>query len=50
MLEQKKELGSFHHAIFYVQEYVEKRTATSSAYVVGDHVLAASYRTAKHWR
>ena len=24
VLEQKKELGSFHHAIFYVQEYVEK--------------------------
>ena len=49
LLEQKKELGSFHHAIFYVQEYVEKPDRDIRAYVVGDRVLAASYRTAKHW-
>jgi len=49
ILEQKKELGSFHHAIFYVQEYVEKPDRDIRAYVVGDQVLAASYRTAKHW-
>jgi len=49
ILEQKKDLGSFHHAIFYVQEYVEKPDRDIRAYVVGDEVLAASYRTAKHW-
>jgi [lysine-biosynthesis-protein LysW]---L-2-aminoadipate ligase len=49
VLEQKKELGSFHHSIFYVQEYVEKPDRDIRAYVVGDRVLAASYRTAKHW-
>jgi [lysine-biosynthesis-protein LysW]---L-2-aminoadipate ligase len=49
VLEQKKELGSFHHAIFYVQKYVEKPDRDIRAYVVGDEVLAASYRTAKHW-
>jgi [lysine-biosynthesis-protein LysW]---L-2-aminoadipate ligase len=49
VLDQKKELGSFHHAIFYVQEYVEKPDRDIRAYVVGDRVLAASYRTAKHW-
>jgi [lysine-biosynthesis-protein LysW]--L-2-aminoadipate ligase len=49
ILEQKKDLGSFHHAIFYVQEYVEKPDRDIRAYVVGDRVLAASYRTAKHW-
>jgi [lysine-biosynthesis-protein LysW]--L-2-aminoadipate ligase len=49
ILEQKKELGSFHHSIFYVQEYVEKPDRDIRAYVVGDRVLAASYRTAKHW-
>ncbi len=49
VLEQKKELGSFHHAIFYVQEYVEKPDRDIRAYVVGNRVLAASYRTAKHW-
>ena len=49
ILEQKKELGSFHHAIFYVQEYVEKPDRDIRAYVVGDEVLAASYRTSEHW-
>lgn len=49
VLEQKKELGSFHHAIFYVQEYVAKPDRDIRAYVVGDQVLAASYRMAKHW-
>ncbi len=49
ILEQKKDLGSFHHAIFYVQQYVEKPDRDIRAYVVGDRVLAASYRTAKHW-
>ena len=49
VLEQKKELGSFHHSIFYVQEYVPKPDRDIRAYVVGDRVLAASYRTAKHW-
>jgi [lysine-biosynthesis-protein LysW]--L-2-aminoadipate ligase len=49
ILEQKKELGSFHHAIFYVQEHVEKPDRDIRAYVVGDRVLAASYRTAQHW-
>jgi [lysine-biosynthesis-protein LysW]--L-2-aminoadipate ligase len=49
ILEQKKDLGSFHHAIFYVQEYIEKPDRDIRAYVVGDRVLAASYRSAKHW-
>lgn len=49
ILEQKKSLGSFHHAVFYVQEYIEKPDRDIRAYVVGDQVLAASYRSAKHW-
>jgi [lysine-biosynthesis-protein LysW]--L-2-aminoadipate ligase len=49
ILEQKKNLGSFHHAVFYIQEYIEKPDRDIRAYVVGDRVLAASYRTAKHW-
>jgi [lysine-biosynthesis-protein LysW]--L-2-aminoadipate ligase len=49
ILEQKKSLGSFHHAVFYIQEYIEKPDRDIRAYVVGDRVLAASYRTAKHW-
>lgn len=49
MLEQKKELGSIHHAIFYVQEYIEKPGRDIRAFVVGDRVIAASYRTSEHW-
>jgi [lysine-biosynthesis-protein LysW]--L-2-aminoadipate ligase len=49
ILEQKRDLGSFHHGIFYVQEYIEKPGRDIRAYVVGDHVLAASYRSAEHW-
>jgi [lysine-biosynthesis-protein LysW]---L-2-aminoadipate ligase len=49
IMEQKLELGSFHHGIFYVQEFLEKPGRDIRAFVVGDRVLAASYRTADHW-
>ena len=49
VLSQKQELGSFHHTIFYVQEFVPKPERDIRAFVVGDRVLAASYRTSKHW-
>jgi len=49
VLMQKQELGSFHHAICYVQQFVPKPDRDIRAYVVGDRVLAASYRTAEHW-
>lgn len=49
VLDQKLALGSFHHAVCYVQEFVPKPDRDIRAYVVGDRVLAASYRTAEHW-
>jgi [lysine-biosynthesis-protein LysW]--L-2-aminoadipate ligase len=49
VMAQKEELGSFHHAIFYVQEFIDKPGRDIRAYVVGDRVLAASYRTSEHW-
>jgi [lysine-biosynthesis-protein LysW]--L-2-aminoadipate ligase len=49
ILAQKTELGSFHHNIFYVQEFIEKPGRDIRVYVVGDRVLAASYRTSEHW-
>jgi [lysine-biosynthesis-protein LysW]--L-2-aminoadipate ligase len=49
ILEQKKELGSIHHAIFYVQEYIDKPGRDIRAFVVGERVIAASYRTSEHW-
>lgn len=49
ILEQKKELGSIHHSIFYVQEYVAKPGRDIRAFVIGERVIAASYRTSEHW-
>ncbi|HET7095035.1 MAG TPA: RimK family alpha-L-glutamate ligase, partial [Thermomicrobiales bacterium] len=49
ILEQKQELGSIQHQIYYIQEYIQKPGRDIRAYVVGDEPLAASYRTANHW-
>ncbi len=49
ILEQKLELGSFHHAIYYIQEYLEKPGRDIRVFVVGERVLAASYRSSDHW-
>lgn len=49
ILEHKETLGSYHHAIFYIQEYVEKRGRDIRAFVVGDETVCAIYRTSPHW-
>jgi [lysine-biosynthesis-protein LysW]--L-2-aminoadipate ligase len=49
VLEHKAVLGSFHHSIFYIQEYIEKPGRDIRAFIVGDRVVAASYRNAEHW-
>jgi [lysine-biosynthesis-protein LysW]---L-2-aminoadipate ligase len=49
ILEQKTELGSYEHSIFYVQQYIDKPGRDIRVYVVGEHVLAASYRNSAHW-
>ncbi|MGD9711603.1 MAG: lysine biosynthesis protein LysX [Thermomicrobiales bacterium] len=49
ILEQKIEVGSFHHGIFYVQEFLEKPGRDIRVFVVGDRVIAASYRASDHW-
>ncbi|MEA2522960.1 MAG: [lysine-biosynthesis-protein LysW]---L-2-aminoadipate ligase [Thermomicrobiales bacterium] len=49
ILDQKTELGSYEHSIFYVQQFVEKPGRDIRVYVVGERVLAASYRTSEHW-
>ena len=49
ILDQKKDLGSMHHSIFYVQEYIEKPGRDIRAFVIGERVIAASYRTSEHW-
>ncbi len=49
VLEHKEILGSYHHSIFYIQEYVRKPGRDIRAFVVGDRVIAASYRKSDHW-
>ena len=49
LLEHKRALGSYHHAVFYIQEYVEKPGRDLRIFIVGDRVIAASYRAAEHW-
>jgi len=49
LLEHKEVLGSYHHSIFYLQEYVEKRGRDIRSFVVGDECIAAIYRTSDHW-
>jgi [lysine-biosynthesis-protein LysW]--L-2-aminoadipate ligase len=49
ILEHKEILGSYHHSIFYIQEYVPKRGGDIRAFVVGDRLIGASYRSSPHW-
>jgi [lysine-biosynthesis-protein LysW]--L-2-aminoadipate ligase len=49
ILEHKASLGSYHHSIFYIQEYIQKPGRDIRAFIVGDRVVAASYRNAAHW-
>ena len=49
ILEQKQQLGSHHHGVFYLQEYIHKPGRDIRVLVIGDEVIAASYRSAGHW-
>ena len=49
ILEHKAILGSYHHSIFFVQRYVEKRGRDIRSFVVGDECAAAIFRTSDHW-
>ena len=49
ILEHKAVLGSYHHSIFYIQKYVEKKGKDIRSFVIGDKCIAAIYRTSPHW-
>ncbi len=50
ILEHKSVLGSYHHSIFYIQKFVDKSKGRDiRAFVVGDEVICAIYRTSPHW-
>ncbi len=49
ILEHKTILGSYHHSIFYIQEYIEKQGRDIRSFVIGDECVAAIYRSSDHW-
>ncbi len=49
ILEHKETLGSYQHAIFYIQEYIRKPGRDIRAMVVGDQTVCAIYRSSSHW-
>lgn len=49
VLEHKEILGSYHHSIYYIQEYVKKPGRDIRAFVIGDETVAAIYRASEHW-
>jgi len=49
ILEHKQILGSYHHSIFYIQEYIRKPMRDIRAFVVGNETIAAIYRQSQHW-
>lgn len=49
ILEHKTVLGSYHHSIFYIQKYIEKKGRDIRSFVVGDECIAAIYRSSPHW-
>lgn len=49
LLAHKKVLGSFHHAVYYIQKYIHKPGRDIRVFVVGDTVVSAIYRKADFW-
>ncbi len=49
ILEHKQILGSYHHSIFYIQEYIDKPARDIRSFVIGDETIAAIYRYSDHW-
>ena len=49
VLEHKTILGSYHHSVFYIQEYIAKPQRDIRTFVVGDETICGIYRTSEHW-
>lgn len=49
ILEHKEILGTYHHSIFYIQEYVPKPDRDIRSFVVGEECICAIYRYSGHW-
>lgn len=48
IIEHKASLG-VNHQIFYIQEYIEKPGRDIRAFVVGEEIIGAIYRTSENW-
>jgi [lysine-biosynthesis-protein LysW]--L-2-aminoadipate ligase len=49
ILEHKSTLGSYHHSIFYIQQYVDKPDRDIRTFVVGDETICGITRHSAHW-
>lgn len=49
IIEHRQTLGDYQHHTYYIQEYVRKPGRDIRAFVVGDEVICAIYRTSPHW-
>jgi [lysine-biosynthesis-protein LysW]--L-2-aminoadipate ligase len=49
LFEHKAVLGGPDHAIFYLQQHIDKPGRDIRAFVVGDEVICAIYRESEHW-
>lgn len=50
LLEHKKTLGSYHHSVYYIQQYIPKQKDRDiRSFVVGDENICAIYRQSAHW-
>jgi [lysine-biosynthesis-protein LysW]--L-2-aminoadipate ligase len=50
IVEHKDVLGSYNHATYYIQEYIDKPDGRDiRSFVVGDETICAIYRTSEHW-
>jgi [lysine-biosynthesis-protein LysW]--L-2-aminoadipate ligase len=49
ILEHKEVLGTYHHTIYYIQEYIAKPMRDIRAFVVGGETICAIYRNSEHW-
>jgi len=49
LLEHKQILGSYHHSIYYIQEYIPKPQRDIRTFVIGDETICGIYRISEHW-
>jgi [lysine-biosynthesis-protein LysW]--L-2-aminoadipate ligase len=49
VLEHKEILGTYHHSVFYIQDYVDKPLRDLRSFVVDGDTICCIYRTSPHW-